>query len=470
MDVNALIGKAVATHPLVGSAVADEQAAVEGVRAAKLNFLPTPSVSASHDTTYGMVTRVGIRQSIWTGGKLTANVNQAIYDNKAATAYVYEQQNTVAKNTIDVWQSYIYAVALQALYRQNLDRLAQFEAMMQRRVAQGVSARIELDLVTNRILQDQNSLQGAQEQQKIAEARLEQMIGQSVDNAPGAVPLELLARYAKEQSAHFGEMAFANTGDAHPSVVRQRFAVEAAKQEVKAQRASRYPTVYVQYQYSHYHEDDRKNDHDFSWGVSYDPGAGFSNLALEKASSARVQSLLQSTEAVRRTVMENIQTQYQLFVSSRDQELSLTAAAAGAQIVANSYQRQFITGRKSWLEVLNAVREQAQYQQQLLQVQAQMVANFYKLQVDFGLMPWQNRHVQPESSEFRPYLLLSEWLKYQPKNAQQQTQYVEAVSWEDETPRNDDKTQASEDASGDRDHDDNTNLANANDETTPLLS
>ncbi|WP_164172281.1 TolC family protein, partial [Streptococcus pneumoniae] len=73
-------------------------------------------------------------------------------------------------------------------------------------------------------------------------------------------------------------------------------------------------------------------------------------IALAKASEARVQSLIQSQEAVRRTVMENIQTQYQQFISARDQELSLTAAVAGAQIVLNSYRRQFIAGRKSWLE------------------------------------------------------------------------------------------------------------------------
>lgn len=426
IDVNALIDKAVQTHPLVGAAMADERAAVEGVTAAKLNFLPTPSISTSNDSTYGTVSRVGIRQPIWTGGQLTANVNQAIYDNKAATAYVYEQQNTVAKNTIDIWQSYMYAVALQELYTQNLARLADFEAMMKRRVDQGVSARIELDLVTNRILQDQNSFQGAKEQQKIAEARLEQMIGQPVDATGQAVPLMLLVRYAKEQSANFSQLAFSNVSDNHPSVVRQRFTVEAAKQEVKAQRASRYPTFYAQYEHAYYHDDGR-DENDFSWGVSYDPGAGFSNLALERASSARVQSLLQSTEATRRTTMENIQTQYQQFISARDQELSLTAAAAGAQIVVNSYQRQFIAGRKSWLEVLNAVREQSQYQQQLLQVQAQMVASFYKLQVDFGLMPWQTNHLPTEATEFRPYLLLAQWLKYQPHDAYQ-VQYVEPTA------------------------------------------
>ncbi|OAV10329.1 putative outer membrane protein [Moraxella catarrhalis] len=84
----------------------------------------------------------------------------------------------------------------------------------------------------------------------------------------------------------------------------------------------------------------------------------------------------------------------------------MTAAVAGAQIVLNSYRRQFIAGRKSWLEVLNSLRDQAQYEQQLRHVQTQMVANFYKLQVDFALMPWQKesiRFIQKPVGEFAPF-------------------------------------------------------------------
>ncbi|MFC0821175.1 TolC family protein [Moraxella marmotae] len=404
LQVNQLISLAVQTHPLVGAAVADRQAAAEGVTAAKLGYLPTPSLSSQYNDNDGNVTRFAINQPLWTGGKLTADVNRAINDDKAANAKIMERQNEVAKNTIDVWQSYIYALSLQELYANNLQQLAEFEAMMKRRVAQGVSAKIELDLITNRILQDQNSLQGAIEQQRIAEARLQQMIGVPV-GMPSNVNIAEMAKQVKAQSQNYGELAFSEVSENHPSIIRQRFEIEAARYEVKSQRASQMPTVYVQYQNDYNHRNHRFEDN-FTVGVSYNPGAGFSNIALARASESRVQSLIQSQEASRRSVMENIQTQYQQFVSARDQELSLTAAVAGAQIVLNSYRRQFIAGRKSWLEVLNAVREQSQYEQQLRQVQAQMVANFYKLQVDFALMPWQQQSIdfikQP-SIEFRPF-------------------------------------------------------------------
>lgn len=413
LQINDLITLAVQTHPLVGSAVADQQATKEGVTAAKLGYLPTPTISSQYDGDDGTVTRFAVSQPIWSGGKLKADVNRAINDDKAATAKIMERQNEVAKNTIDIWQSYIYALSLQELYVNNLKQLAEFEAMMQRRVSQGVSAKIELDLVTNRILQDQNSLQGAIEQQKIAEARLQQIIGVPVGSPNGAT-IAQLAQYAKDQSQNYGQLAFSQVSENHPTVIRQRFEIDSARYAVKSQKAQQMPTVYVQYQTDYNHRNNRFEDK-VALGLNYSPGAGFSNVALSRASEARVQSLVQSQEASRRTVMENIQTQYQQFISARDQELSLTAAVAGAQIVLNSYRRQFIAGRKSWLEVLNAVREQSQYEQQLRQVQAQMVANFYKLQVDFALMPWQQQgieFVQQPVVEFSPFGYLKNELSH----------------------------------------------------------
>lgn len=421
-QINQLITQAIQTHPLVNSARAEQQATQEGIHAAKLNLLPAPSISSGYDKDKDLISQVRIRQALWTGGKLTANVNQAIFDDKAAVEHVHEQQNEVAKNTIEAWQSYITAVAMQRVYANNIKRLNEFEAMMQRRVSQGVSARIELDLVTNRILQEQNSYQGAIEQQRIAAARLEQITGHQISATnPIVVPdLQQMTVQAKRQSAIFEKLAFNDASFYNPTVVKQRYQIESAKQEVKAKEASRYPTIYAQYQHTYYHKE-HENDGLWSLGLDYEPGSGLSNLSLARASGARVQSLVYSEEAARRKVIENIQIQYQQFASTKDQELSLVAAVAGAQIVANSYSRQFIAGRKSWLDVLNAVREQSQYEIQLVQARANMLGAFYKLQVDFGIMPWQQfQYNRQPIHYFRPMDTVPQWLGKQEKEYEQE--------------------------------------------------
>ena len=96
-DVNSLISQAVQTHPLVGSAKAEKNATAESISAAKYNLFPSPSVSSSYQLDNGMVTTASVRQPLWTGGKLSANVNQAIYDDKAAQAYIYESKILLLK-------------------------------------------------------------------------------------------------------------------------------------------------------------------------------------------------------------------------------------------------------------------------------------------------------------------------------------------------------------------------------------
>lgn len=415
--INDLITKAIQTYPSVEAARFNQKSSVENISAAKLNLLPTPSITSEYGEN-DFNSQIRIRQPLWTGGILTANVNQAIFNDKAATERIYEQQNQVAKSTIEAWQGYIQAIARQHIHLDSLDQLNEFEQMMQRRVDQGVSARIELDLVTNRILQEQTAYQAAVEQQRIATARLEQIIGHPLPQARIS-NIKTLTKQAKYLSAGFEDLAFNQASFYNPTVVKEHFQIEAAKQEVEAQRAARYPTIYAQYEHSYYQQNDRndlrsRDDGVFSIGLTYDPGAGFSNLALTRASQAQVNSLVQSQQASRRRVLEEIQIQYQQFVSAKDRETSLVAAAAGAQIVVNSYRRQFIAGRKSWLEVLNAVREQNEYQVQLVQARADLLGAFYKLQVDFGLMDWQqfarNRDPIPL---FKPLDPVREWLNDQ---------------------------------------------------------
>ena len=155
-------------------------------------------------------------------------------------------------------------------------------------------------------------------------------------------------------------------------------------------------------------------------------------MALSLASQARAQSLMQSQEAARRNVMESLQTQYQAFLSAKDKERSLVSAIEGAQIVVDSYGRQFIAGRKTWLEVLNAVRELSDYQRQLLEVQAQMVASFYKLQVDFGAMSWQRGHqsITEPTTEFRPYREFNNWVDIQKNKIKKRRKPAEPMSSE----------------------------------------
>ena len=48
---------------------------------------------------------------------------------------------------------------------------------------------------------------------------------------------------------------------------------------------------------------------------------------------------------------------YLAFEAGRDRALASLRATASSELVTDSYKRQFIAGRRTWLDVMNAVRE-----------------------------------------------------------------------------------------------------------------
>lgn len=389
IDINTIVEKTIDKHPLVLSAKSEATATDEGITAARLQRFPEISLDSNVGTTDPVAT-ITIQQPIWTGGRLDATLDRATYDAYAARATVEEKRYEVAKRALEAWQTFVSSANLKQVYARNLTELSRFEAMMKRRVDAQVSARIELDLVVNRILQSQDTYQGANEQQRIALSRLQQLVGEPISKTVlnQHFNLKKLANKVRQESRQFKESLIFKASKNHPSVIRSTYATRSAEAQAEAEKANTYPQLYARYQHQYDAKDNVNNDK-FVVGFQYAPGAGFSSYALTRASKARVDGLKQNTQASQREIIEALQVDYQQFASARDRERALVAAVDGAVIVKESYERQFIAGRKSWLDVLNAVRELEQYEAQLVSARVNFIGSYYRLKLGIGLLPWQ---------------------------------------------------------------------------------
>lgn len=404
IDANTVVEKAIDNHPLVQSARSEAKATDEGVTAARLGKFPSLTVESNLGK-HGPTASFNVQQSLWSAGRLDANIDQATYDTYAARAGVEEQRYEIGKRALDAWQTFVNAANLKKVYRQNLNELDRFEAMMSRRVRAEVSARIELDLVMNRILQSQDTYDGANEQQRIALSRLEQIIGEPISK--GALTqsynLKGMAQRVRRESSRFNQSVILQASHTHPKVIKAAYQARSAQAKADADRAATLPQLVARYQHDYVRDTDSKSDQ-ILVGFQYAPGAGFSSYALARAAQERVESIKQTQEAARRQVVEDLQVDYQQFASARDRERALVAAVNGAKIVKESYERQFIAGRKSWLDVLNAVREQEQYEAQLVQARVGFIAAYYRLKLGLGLLPWQ-RHAAHHPAHNMPNMM-----------------------------------------------------------------
>lgn len=397
LDLDNLIRRTITTNPIALAASSEIEATQVEEQTARLQILPTPNLQTTISNGE-RVTRLRLDQPLWTNGKLSAGINQARFTTYAARANAELQRYTVAGQVVDAWSLLVQSEEKARIASLTITQLTRYEEMMQRRVNAGVSARIELDLIRSRVLQSQVNREGALALRRLGIARIQELTGERL--APSAIStLPPLSRMAAEASARFDQRLIDQTtqvGDWHPSVLKAQYQAEAAAELVRVRRADRFPGLYLTYikDFGGADTTESSGAGAFALGLQYAPGAGFSAYGSGDAANARLQGLLQSQEVARREVVNQVQTSLQDYLSASGRMQSLQAAAKGAQIVLESYERQFIAGRKSWLEVLNAVREIEQNAYSLAEAHSTLVAAAYRIQLQTGRMSWQQRGIQ----------------------------------------------------------------------------
>ena len=88
---------------------------------------------------------------------------------------------------------------------------------------------------------------------------------------------------------------------------------------------------------------------------------------------------LAEVEVQTRTVSEQVLSDYAVAASIAGRIKATLASLAAAQDVALSYDRQYLAGRKTWLDVMNAARELAQTEAQLADLQSTHVVVTWRL-------------------------------------------------------------------------------------------
>jgi adhesin transport system outer membrane protein len=116
-------------------------------------------------------------------------------------------------------------------------------------------------------------------------------------------------------------------------------------------------------------------------GLSTQFGAGLSALSNIRGARAQHEAALAEVEAQQRSVNEQVMADYALASQSEARLVALDASLGAAADVASSYDRQFLAGRKSWLDVMNAARELAQTESQIADIRAAQVVATWRLAI-----------------------------------------------------------------------------------------
>lgn len=390
LAVERLIRDAIAQHPVVLSARSLEKASVEDLDVARLQRYPALSVQ-SEITGSGRANVVSVEQPLWNGGRLQARINAAASTSSAQSARTQEALYETALRVVDAWQALLHAHEREREIRATLDELDKYSALIQRRVDARVSPPIDMELVTARTLQVRVDLQVARASQRVAQARLAQLLGsgRAVDGLLDGMPMDRQVASALASLKAGLDGSLESAVNLHPTVRKTVQQSQSLKYDLEAQKAAQWPEVYARVQKQFAISGSAVTSSNVFVGLRYQPGAGFSSLAQAKSAQARADSLEQSIDAVRRDIRDLLQTDIEELSSARGRVGVLQQAVGSSALVLDSYVRQFVAGRRTWQEVLNAVRENGDNRLALVDAQSLLLGSVYRTRVRTGDLDWQ---------------------------------------------------------------------------------
>ena len=354
-DLRAALTVAVTEHPTLRARQADVQAAQADMDAARWQYWPTPTVNVARPDralitgTDRAVTVLSLRQPLWTGGRLAAATAYAGARHQTAEATREETRRDIGLEVIQAWGELWSATERVRVYERSVKTHRQFLQQIQRRTASGLSVQSDIALASSRLDGVQADLANARAALDASRERLRTLTGN---------PIGLASLPASVWPVQGAEQAVQNALDADPGLARLASEARELQAQIDSNKAAAWPEVYATA--SERHGDLTGRTSQVAIGLESRWGAGLSNLAATEAAVKRLQAKREDIEFRSRKLAEQVRTELRQLDAARAREQAFRQALDSATAVAESWDRQFVAGKKAWQDLMNAVRESTQ--------------------------------------------------------------------------------------------------------------
>jgi len=406
VSLHLLLQKVIHDHPQVKSQVLAMQAAGQDVRIAQQAYWPTPSVALEHaqsqaiDPAYAgspQVLTLKLQQPLWTGGRLTALTNKALASEAIESARLLEIQQSLALRALQTWTDVVSSQRQQAILRGSEATQTDLLQKIQRRVDQGLSSQSEANYSSLRLQQVKQELSNAHHQENQAWIRLKQWDPDIQNMPPGLsiqsdenTPLkssELAARIGKLSSTQWEQLSLEQSPLVHrfENVSRQQQA------ELDEKRAALLPEIYVraEHQRGNFAYGNLQPMNRVFVGLTASTGAGLSLSHQLEALQIKRHGTLEDIAASKRTVVEAIQADVMNANARQSKLTALQFNLESSQEMQAAWERQFINGKKTWIDVMNAARETTQAELAVLENDMALLQSYWRLQIQaYGVLRW----------------------------------------------------------------------------------
>lgn len=292
----------------------------------------------------GLAVNLALEQPIWAGGAIDGQIDAARATREAGGHALREARFNILLAVVDAYYDALLASERIRVLEQGIAEYRTLVVSIERRVAQEVSPYADLTLALSRLTQLEVDLVAAREINEEALLRLAEFVGGPV--ADPVMPDADLAAMVPDEALAVRDMMSCS-----PGLDRLGSEIDAAEARVRTARGNIWPQILLQL------SQNEITGARAAIVLRAQTGNGLSRLTEVDSAEARVDQAIAELGQADREMRTRIRREYVALRSSRLRADAAGQANQAASDLLASYQRQFVAGRRSWLDVLNAARE-----------------------------------------------------------------------------------------------------------------
>lgn len=390
-----MIQKSLQTHPSVGSQALRVKSSELDIKTAKWQFYPTIGLEFStKDQSNSSAERsfsdsfrdfgnastmiVSLEQPLWTGGRLKGGLNRATANLQETQEGLGQLQRELALNVVQAYGNWLAADLRVKSWQETLETHISLKETVNRRLEEGLASNSDQLLADSRLTSVRAELTAAQAQAHVALSSLSQLVGDDIENED--LSIERVLPVLEKDLITMIDLAM----ELSPDVQRSLAQVEVARADVSIQQSQRLPSIFLRMEHEFGKTGagrDRVSDSAVFIGVRTALGAGLSAFSGIDSSRAAYQASLAAVDVQRLAIKEQVQGDYYLVSSFAARLDALKQSEGMTEAVFESYNRQFLSGRKTWFDLLNSARDLAQSKVQLADAESAHLVVTWRLAI-----------------------------------------------------------------------------------------
>lgn len=366
-------------HPAIQGKLAEVEGKGYAADSARAGRYPNLSAQASLQEDDSKLGSVTLQQPIWSFGKIDIPIEFADADILAELTSLLQLQRKLIEDTATVYATLEGIQLREQVTSSNIEELDRLYQHVQRRQKGQLASDVDVRLAYSRLTQARASQLRIQGELSVTLSELKNLTQIEVDtNIPVDLSLLKIPDYRIVE-----QRALDNSAE----VLYKQKLVELSRLEVDRERVSDLPTLYVNVE--HDLMDSATTTDDTRVSVVLEgriQGLGFAGIGRSKQAVSRLTAAKQDLTVTRNDVKQRVSS----LMSNRTIQKSLTFAqqesVEALDETLRSYMRQYESGRKSWLEVLNTQRELTEQRIQLVQTQNDYLITTLRISALTGML------------------------------------------------------------------------------------